>query len=975
MGWTWNQTQSRPKICRPYVVCTSCGAWQYTSKAKKKVWCKCGEPFHIPDAGDKSTQASQASEKGAPQDQDMKSILTAILGVLSDAQKQELGPAAQSAAALVSEKKPAPAVAAVAALQRVRQHEKKVTELGIHVQELETQLQAAKDDRAKVTMELQEARQQFEAASQQATAQWGTAAAAEDAMEEDQEAAPKEAPAAEQPKASVPELPPGLRAAVSGLQGEDAEQAQAFVQQLEAATKAGKAPPPKRPPPKRQGAAGGPAASAAGGADDESRRGRKTDKSPVPHRSRSEPRGRGGLQAGARGTDRLPEPPAGRTDAPSSPPADGAQHVFTNDQSIGSFTSLVISQSDDIFSLSDSSESDLVNFDPSVVSVSATGDAGHKDDQDGRGEQGGEPLMLYLANITSWHKKARDYVQSSDFARPHVIMFSEMHVQRDKLRDVHKFMKKQGCRSYVCPAVRTSATGSPGGVGLFALRSLCSHARTMGAKGRDQPPYGGQGWTACHLRLRGHSLILVSTYLQSDAGYNEYNTQVTSQIATFLTAHKLPFIIGGDWNMTGKELMEGGLWVKTIHRVNLSEMWFELVESQPRLRNGIELAWPKVVTKLQRPRRRFEAGLADDSVCPLCGDHHCDDYHKFWGCPLLFQADHPLIQATEDLVDTAQGGDQPACLWLRGFVPAGLALKAVEDTAPQRPVLVGTGAFLDPPEPRGGWRLGSVDGSGGAFSSDPRLRRVGWGAGVWDEDLNLLGTLQGNVIGLQTINRAELKGATELLKHTQGDLIVVTDSAYLIRGYHRGPRRRARSNRRLWAELWRVLGARTGQVKFLKVKSHATDPEVRARFPAWALYVNEQADEFAGQAAASAAVPQDLVDRVLALDTLAEQVRGRLAAVQMMWWTHYPVEEAPAETKRAQRKERSDNAVQHLLEVTAHWPQARDDQVSCARCGKQTHRRCCARWLKLPCPAARCGCWKVRASRKFKVQCNPLVSE
>ncbi|CAK0831341.1 unnamed protein product, partial [Prorocentrum cordatum] len=470
----------------------------YTSKAKKKVWCKCGEPFHIPDAGGKSTQPSQANEKGAPQDQDMKSILTAILGVLSDAQKQELGPAAQSAAALVTEKKPAPAAAAVAALQRVRQHEKKVAELDIHVQELETQLQAAKDDRAKVTIELQEARQQFEAASQQATAQWGAAAAAEDAMEEDEEAAPKAAPAAEQPKASVPELPPGLRAAVSGLQGEDAEQAQAFVQQLEAATKAGKAPPPKRPPPKRQGA------------------------------------------------------------------ADGAQHIFTNDQPIASFTSLVISQSDDIISLSDSSESDLVSFDPSVVSVSAAGDAGHQDDQDGRGEQGGEPLMLYLANITSWHKKARDYAQSSDFARPHVIMFSEMHVRRDKLRDVHKFMKKQGCRSYVCPAVRTSATGSHGGVGLFVLRSLCSHARIMGANGRDQPLYGGQGWTACHLRLRGHSLILVSTYLQSDAGYNEYNTQVTSQIATFLRAHKLPFIIGGDWNMTGKELMEGGLWVKTI---------------------------------------------------------------------------------------------------------------------------------------------------------------------------------------------------------------------------------------------------------------------------------------------------------------------------------------------------------------------------------------------------------------------------
>ena len=322
------------------------------------------------------------------------------------------------------------------------------------------------------------------------------------------------------------------------------------------------------------------------------------------------------------------------------------------------------------------------------------------------------------------------------------------------------------------------------------------------------------------------------------------------------------------------------------------------------------------------------------------------------------------------------------------------------------------GCFLEPPEPRGGWRLGSVDGSGGTFSSDPRLRRVGWGAGVWDEQLNPLGTLQGNVVGLQTINRAELKGAIELLRHTKGDLIVVTDSAYLIRGHTKGPRRRLQSNRRLWLEYWRVFGAREGHIRYLKVKSHATDPEVRARFPDWALFVNDKADELASEAAAQAAVPQDLVSRVLAMDTLAEQIRRRLAAIQMMWWTHFPAEELPAETKRAQRRERSDKAFQHLLTATSHWPQVNGDQVSCIRCGKQTHRRTCARWLRCPCrprPIAaeqatqgpsqpdhsdggptvhpshrshlawcrgvlwcrRCGCWRVRASKKFKALCTP----
>eukprot|EP00959_Pyramimonas_sp_CCMP1952_P119110 2490372-Pyramimonas_sp.AAC.1 len=38
-------------------------------------------------------------------------------------------------------------------------------------------------------------------------------------------------------------------------------------------------------------------------------------------------------------------------------------------------------------------------------------------------------------------------------------------------------------------------------------------------------------------------------------------------------------------------------------RLRLFETWFELVAAEPRLRSGIATAWPRVVAKLQRPRR------------------------------------------------------------------------------------------------------------------------------------------------------------------------------------------------------------------------------------------------------------------------------------------------------------------------------------------------------------------------------------
>eukprot|EP00959_Pyramimonas_sp_CCMP1952_P227667 4760205-Pyramimonas_sp.AAC.1 len=70
--------------------------------------------------------------------------------------------------------------------------------------------------------------------------------------------------------------------------------------------------------------------------------------------------------------------------------------------------------------------------------------------------------------------------------------------------------------------------------------------------------------------------------------------------------------------------------------------------------------------------------------------------------------------------------------------------------------------------------------------------------------------------GAETINRAELKGAIEPLRHTKGDLLVVTDSAHLIKGHYKGHSRRPATNRRLWFDYWRVLGTREGHLSYLK---------------------------------------------------------------------------------------------------------------------------------------------------------------
>eukprot|EP00959_Pyramimonas_sp_CCMP1952_P450028 9422809-Pyramimonas_sp.AAC.1 len=120
----------------------------------------------------------------------------------------------------------------------------------------------------------------------------------------------------------------------------------------------------------------------------------------------------------------------------------------------------------------------------------------------------------------------------------------------------------------------------------------------------------------------------------------------------------------------------------------------------------------------------------------------------------------------------------------------------------------------------------------------------------------------------------------EPLRHTEE--LVVADSAYLFRWHPKGPRRKMSSNRRIWLGCSRVFGARAGQVRYLKAESHAADPDAQARCAAWAFHLNDIAGEVACEAAAQTAIPQEIVQRVLALGILVEQIRGRLEAVQMM---------------------------------------------------------------------------------------------
>ena len=298
-------------------------------------------------------------------------------------------------------------------------------------------------------------------------------------------------------------------------------------------------------------------------------------------------------------------------------------------------------------------------------------------------------------------------------------------------------------------------------------------------------------------------------------------------------------------------------------------------------------------------QRRVQAGYGIDQTCPYCGGVETL-LHQLWECPRLQQFADKAIRSTQCLVDEAiRGSATHSGFWLRGLTPYPWTLGTLQDfLGDAQPLCIKTGAFLAPGVLQlkaGAWA--ASDGSGGNFSRDPRLRRCGVGLALFEHGSPApQGTIHGGVTAPQTVNRAELMAAILLATATDGDVILVTDSSFLHRGFHRGPACMHQANADLWGHLWGAIRARRGAFLCRKIKSHMTVDQLttflaeghadlacsdftadRALDPELAYLGNTMADALAEQAAIAEAYPQWITHKVHQVDEQASLVRARLA--------------------------------------------------------------------------------------------------
>ena len=124
-------------------------------------------------------------------------------------------------------------------------------------------------------------------------------------------------------------------------------------------------------------------------------------------------------------------------------------------------------------------------------------------------------------------------------------------------------------------------------------------------------------------------------------------------------------------------------------------------------------------------------------------------------------------------------------------------------------------------------------GSGGSRETPNSVRQVAFGVATFplqpqsDTSFKLLrtGFLGGQVPGRQTVPRAELWGAIQILsrKDEKSSIQIPTEAKYVMRGViHRGDLEQGPSGD-LWSILFQLIDERSGVTDVIKVKSHLED--------------------------------------------------------------------------------------------------------------------------------------------------------
>ena len=321
-----------------------------------------------------------------------------------------------------------------------------------------------------------------------------------------------------------------------------------------------------------------------------------------------------------------------------------------------------------------------------------------------------------------------------------------------------------------------------------------------------------------------------------------------------------------------------------------------------------------------------EKGLVDSPLCLRCKKQPDSPKHRLWECSANACSQDIAIKSTQRLQQFVE--DDNAMLWNRGLIGLSLYPK-LQETDWSRDFWCGNQELLPTVS------VFYSDGSGGPDSSDPFIRRCGWGFVGLANGHIVFGQGGGLVGPKQTVPRAELFALLQIAKSRPAGSAcrVGVDCQYLIDGAS-GSRHKAAngSNGDLWDEYFSVLDPGSLDINLFKVKSHRKYEDIVLGFISVIEFVgNAAADAFAKRGAELWTVPDERKLEIKTARSRAWRVGMRLAAVVAE--TVAAFKEAPLLNAIPVKPRRTVAHLRHELESLGHCIEVEGRRASCFRCG------------------------------------------
>ena len=358
-----------------------------------------------------------------------------------------------------------------------------------------------------------------------------------------------------------------------------------------------------------------------------------------------------------------------------------------------------------------------------------------------------------------------------------------------------------------------------------------------------------------------------------------------------------------------------------------------------------------------------EAGYAvadGDVLCDLCRSDVDTVFHRVYRCPVVLAGQDPDILSTNGLVAHARE-DLPA-IWCRGLVPLDLL------EIPPPPMETDVMNFGNFSSMQDGELANAahyrffLDESGGVDSSDPRIRRCGWGIAALDRSEEpttlaarcaFLGGWASPLAGSpQTATRACLAGLIFLLEKTVGPLLVFLDAKYLVDGYEKGRHHQPQGTHAdLWHRIGLLVNERPHPVEVRKTKAHiAADQVVRGEADLVQWVGNHWADALAASGARRGQVSSDVRLNVAVLTGRSYNIIKRVTAANAMI---LELHGDRAGFLRPSRPEGRTTALSELVKASGHVLSSSAKTVkdlpatvACSECGQSVSKRSIVEWLR-----------------------------